>query len=161
MQRALFVFQKAIEVALKVDARNNAGLAALTLVEEVDHLSPATLQAAYRQAREWLSNSQTQAVKLRLGDAAGKVTASVHVELSSEEATEILLSKGFDFQGRILEYERSMIKQALAQANGRITHAASLLRLSYQGLAYIIEARHKDLLKERSPVRRRRPRKDQ
>ena len=64
-------------------------------------------------------------------------------ELTEDEATEILLSKGFDLQGKILKYERSMIKQALAQANGRITHAASLLRLSYQGLAYIIQSRHR------------------
>jgi hypothetical protein len=27
--------------------------------------------------------------------------------------------------------------------------------MSYQGLAYVIESRHKDLLKERSPIRRR------
>lgn len=154
-QRAHFIFQRAIEVALRVDALNIAGLAALTLIEEVDQLSPATLQAAYQQAREWLKGSQNQEVLLRLNDAAGKLATSLRGELSDEEATEILLSKGFDFHGKVLEYERSMIKQALAQANGRITHAASLLRLSYQGLAYIIESRHSDLLKQRSPVRRR------
>lgn len=158
-QRAHFILQKAIEVALQVDARNKAGLAALTLVEEVDQLSPATLQAAYQQAREWLADSQSQDMLLRLNDAAGKLATSLRGELSGEEATEILLS-GFDLQGKILEYERSMIKQALAQANGRVTHAASLLGLSYQGLAYIIGARHKDLLKERTPIRPR-SRKDQ
>lgn len=56
--------------------------------------------------------------------------------------------------------EKALIKQALTQANGRVTHAASLLSMSYQALAYIIESRHKDLLKERSPVHRRRPRKE-
>jgi DNA-binding NtrC family response regulator len=130
------------------------------LIEEVDELSPATLQAAYQQAREWLSSSQSQEIKLRLGDAAGKVTASVSVELSTEEATEILLTKPCDLQERILKYEGALIKEALAQANGRVTHAASLLGMSYQALCYIIEARHKNLLKERSPVRRRRPRKE-
>lgn len=158
-QQAHFIFQRAIEVALQVDALNKAGLAALTLVEEVDQLSPATLQAAYQQAREWLADAQSQDMLLRLNDAAGKLATSLRGELSGEEATEILLSKGFDLQGKILEYERSMIKQALAQANGRITHAASLLRLSYQGLAYIIESRHPDLLTARTPVRRRAPSK--
>ena len=57
-------------------------------------------------------------------------------------------------------YEGALIKQALAQANGRVTHAASLLGMSYQALCYIIESRHKDLLKERSPVVRRRTRKE-
>ena len=157
-QRACFIFQRAIEVALQVDAANKAGLAALTLIEEVSDLSPATLQAAYQQAREWLKGSHTQDTLLRLNDAAGKLATSLRGELSEDEATEILLSKGFDFHGKVLEYERSMIKQALAQANGSVTHAGSLLRLSYQGLAYIIEARHPDLLKQRTPVRRR-PRK--
>ncbi|MEP6912128.1 MAG: helix-turn-helix domain-containing protein [bacterium] len=159
-ERAQFVFQRAIEVALRVDALNSAGLAALTLIEEVDQLSPATLQAAYQQAREWLAGSQSQDVLLRLNDAAGKLATSLRGELSTEEATEILLIQPCDLQDRILKYERTMIKQALAEANGRVTHAASLLGLSYQGLCYIIETRHKDLLKERSPVRRR-SRKDQ
>ena len=154
-ERAQLIFQRAIEIALQVDALNIAGLAALTLIEEVDQLSPATLQAAYQQARDWLSTSQSREVKLRLGDAAGRVTASVPGELSAEEATEILLTKPRDFQERMLKYEGALIKQALAQANGRVTHAASLLGMSYQALCYIIEARHEDLLKERSPVRRR------
>lgn len=154
-QRAHFIFQRAIEVALSVGALNIAGLAALTLIEEVDQLSPATLQAAYQQAREWLKGTQNQDTLLRLNEAAGKLATSLRGELSGEDATEILLSTGFDLQGKVLEYERSMIKQALVQANGRITHAASLLRLSYQGLAYIIQSRHHELLKERSPIRRR------
>lgn len=160
-ERAQLIFQRAIEVACQVNAINIAGLAALTLIEEVDQLSPATLQAAYRQAREWLSNAQSQETKLRLGDAAGKFAASMHGELSSEEATEILLTKPCDLQQKILKYEGALIKQALAQANGSVTHAASLLNMSYQALIYVIETRHKDLLKVRSPVRRRRPRRNQ
>lgn len=159
-ERAQFIFQSAIEVAYRVDALNKAGLAALTMIEEVSELSPATLHAAYQQAREWLSDSQSQEIKLRLGDAAGKLADSVHVELSSEEATEILLTKTCELQDRVLKYEGTLIKRALAQANGSVTRAAYLLGLSHQGLAYIIEARHPDLLKERTPVRRR-PRKDQ
>lgn len=155
-ERAQLIFQRAIEVARQVNALNTAGLAALTLIEEIDQLSPATLHAAYRQAREWLLNAQGQEIKLRLGDAAAKLAASVqHGELSSEEATEILLTKPCDLQDKVLKYEKALIKQALAQANGRVTHAASLLGIQYQGLIYIIESRHKDLLKERSPIRRR------
>ncbi len=160
-ERARFVFQQAIETALRINALNIAGLAALTMIEELDQLSPATLQAAYRQAREWLSTSQSQEVKIRLGDAAGKVSASVLGELSSDEATEILLAQPGDLQGKVLNYEGALIKQALTQANGRVTHAATLLGMSYQGLAYIIESRHKDLLKERSPIRRRSRRSNQ
>jgi tetratricopeptide (TPR) repeat protein len=154
-ERAHFVFQKAIEAALRVNARNKAGLAALTLIEELGNLSPATLQSAYRQAREWLADSQSQDVLSRLNEAAGKFVSSVQADLSSEDATEILLTRGCDLQEKLLEVERETIRRALAQANGRVTHAASLLGMSYQALSYIIESRHKALLKERSPVRRR------
>jgi tetratricopeptide (TPR) repeat protein len=154
-ERAQFIFQKAIETAYKVNAYNKAGLAALTLIEEVSELPPTTLQAAYQQAREWLAGSQSQGVLLRLNDAAGKFVSSVRSELSAEDATEILLTKNFDLQKKLLEYERSMIKQALAQSNGSVTHAASLLGLSHQGLAYIIQNRHPNLLKNRTPIKPR------
>ncbi len=63
--RAQLIFQRAIETALKVEALNVAGLAALTLIEEIDHLSPAILQAAYHQA---LNGSQILRVKMFCGD---------------------------------------------------------------------------------------------
>lgn len=154
-ERAQFILQKAYEVAIQVDAFPKAGLAALTLIEEIESLSPSKLQAAYDRALEWLSKSEEQEILLRLSEAAGKLASSVRGELSAEQATEVLLSKPSDLtQGR-LDTEREMIRQALAQANGRVTHAAKLLSLSYQGLSYIIQSRHKDLLKERTPIRHR------
>jgi tetratricopeptide (TPR) repeat protein len=154
-ERAQFVFQRAIDAAYKVNALSKAGLAALTLIEEVGDLSPATLQAAYERAREWLAESQSKGVLLRLNKAAGKFVSSVRSELSAEDATEILLTPNFDLQDKMLHYERSIIRRALAQTNGSVSHAGKLLGLSHQGLAYVIESRHKDLLKERTPVRRR------
>jgi transcriptional regulator with GAF, ATPase, and Fis domain len=154
-ERAHFVFQRAIEVALRIDALNIAGLAALTMIEEINDLPATTLRAAYQQAREWLATSESQDLKLRLGDAAGKVTASVHGEFSSSEATEIILIKPGTLQQRVLDTERETIRRALAQAHGVVTHAASLLGMSYQALCYIIESRHKDLINERTPIRRR------
>ena len=53
------------------------------------------------------------------------------------------------------KHEGVVIKRALAQTNGSVTGAASLLGINYQSLAYIIESRHRDLLKYRTPVRRR------
>ena len=157
-ERAHVVLQRAIEVAHEADALNKAGLAVLTLIEEVDCLSADTLQAAYQQAREWLANSQSREVLTRLNAAAGKLAASVRKELSRDEAIEILLSKPCDLDQKLLEYEHDLIKQALAQSNGSVTHAATLLGKTYQGLAYMIETKHKDLMEVRTPVRRR-PRK--
>lgn len=156
--RAQFILQRAYEIATQVGALDKAGLAALTLIEEVDHLSLTTMQAAYDRAHEWLSKSGTKEIIFRMNEAAGKLASSVRGELSAEKATEILLRKPGCLQERVLGVEREMIKQALAQANGSVTHAASSLGLSYQALAYIITARHKELLKERSPVHRRRAR---
>ena len=157
--RAHFVFRQAIEAAHQVNALNIAGLAALTLIEEIQDLSPEILQAAYRQAREWLANSQSPDIKLRLADVAARVVASIHTELSSDEATEILLSEPGGLRAQLEKHERVVIKRALDEVDGRVTHAASLLDMRYQSLAYIIERRHPDLLKKRTPIRRRQARK--
>lgn len=153
--RAHLVFQKAIAVALRVDAYSKAGLAALSLIEEISELSPETLQAAYERAREWLADSQSKDILSRLNAAAGKSVFGVRNKLSADDATGILLTIGTNFEQKLLETERQMITKALAQTNGRVTHAARLLGLSYQGLAYIIDSRHKDLLRVRSPKRSR------
>jgi tetratricopeptide (TPR) repeat protein len=154
-QRAQFTFQKAIDVAHQVGALNKAGLAALTLIEELDELPPDTLCAAYNRASDWLSKSQSQDVLLRLNAAARKVFAILRAESKAHETTEAIFNKPCHLQDEVLKFEGSLIRQALTQANGSVTRAAALLEMSYQGLAYVIGSRHKDLLKERSPVRRR------
>src|SRR5205807_651557 len=154
-ERAQFTFQRAIEVAHQVGALNKAGLAALTLIEELDQLPPEVLCAAYDRASQWLAESQSQDLLLRLNGAARLVFMILRGALGVEDATETLFNKPINLQEEILKLERTLIRQALAKANGSVTRAAALLSMSYQGLAYTIEARHKDLLKERSPVRRR------
>jgi len=154
------VFQQAIQVAHQVNALNTAGLAALTLLEEVQGLAPEIVQAAYRQAREWLANSQSPDTKLRLADVTDKVVASIQTELKADDATEILLTGPGGLQAQLDKYEGVIIKRALVQADGKVTLAASLLELRYQSLAYKIEHQHPELLNYRTPVRRR-PRKPQ
>ena len=154
-EQAQFTFQRAIEVAHQVGALNKAGLAALSLIEELDELSSETLHAAFHRASEWLANAQSQDLMRRFTVAAEKVFGVLSCELTAEEATEELFNEPSDLQKEVLRYEGTLIKQALAKSNGRLTEAASQLSMSYQALAYIIEGRHKDLLKERSPIRRR------
>ena len=155
--RAHYVLQRAIEVAHEVGALNKAGLAALTLIEEVD-LNPTTLRAAYQKAHDWLADSQSQALLLRLDDVARKLALSLCEKPTKEDAVNVLLAKPGNLETKILEYEHALIKRALIQSNGAVTHAASLLGMTYQGLAYVLETRHRDLLAARNPVRRR-PRK--
>jgi len=160
VDHAQFTFQKAIEVAHQVGALNKAGIAALTLIEELDELSPETLYAAYDRASEWLAKSQSQDLLLRVNAAARKVFSRLRCQARSgnapaEAVVDPLLNKPCDLPTEVLKFEGGLIRQALAKANGSLTRAASLLSLSYQALAYILESRHKDLLKERSPIRRR------
>jgi tetratricopeptide (TPR) repeat protein len=153
-ERAHFIFQQAIQTALRVNALNMAGLAALTLIEEVE-LDSLTLQAAYQQSREWFASSQRQDVLRRLSDAAGKLVQTLAGELDSDKVSEILFTKPFNLQDMMLKHEGTLIKKALVQANGSVTHAASLLGMSYQALCYVLESRHRNLLKDRAPIRRR------
>jgi len=154
-ENARFVFRQAVEAAIDVNALNVAGLAALTLIEEIQELSPDIIQASYRQAREWLANSQSPDIKLRLADVACRVLDAINTELSADEATEILLNEPGGLRAQLEKHERVVIKRALDEVDGRVTHAASLLEMRYQSLAYIIERRHPDLLKKRTPIRRR------
>jgi transcriptional regulator with PAS, ATPase and Fis domain len=92
--------------------------------------------------------------------AAIKVLARVQSGLIIEATNDDLLNKPLDFNQELLRYENALIRRALAQVNGSLTRAAANLSMSYQKLAYIMETRHQDLLKERTPIRRR-GRKDQ
>lgn len=154
-ERAQFTFQRAIEVAHQVGALNKAGLAALTLIEELDALAPDTLYKAYDRASDWLAKTQSQDLLRRVNTAARKVFSVLRGELEAEAAIEGILNRPCNLHSEVLRFEASLIRQALAQANASVTRAARLLGMSYQGLAYIIGSRHKDLLKERSPVQRR------
>ena len=53
----------------------------------------------------------------------------------------------------LLEHE--LIKYALDDADGRVTFAARTLGMSYQRLTHKLQTKHKDLLKERTPLRHR------
>jgi len=55
----------------------------------------------------------------------------------------------------IQSYEHELIKRALETAQGSVTHAARNLGISYQALGYMLETRHKALMTERTPLRRR------
>jgi tetratricopeptide (TPR) repeat protein len=154
--RAQSTLQEAAEVAHGVGALNQAGIAALTLIEEIEQLPLDLLLSAYDQASEWLAEVQNRGLLSRLHQAGRKVIQRLRSEQTLETAD--VLFKGLYLPGEVLKIERGLIKTALAEFNGSVTYAASLLGISYQRLARIIEKRHPDLLKERTPVYRR-PRK--
>lgn len=152
-ERAQFILQKAIEVSHNAGALNRAGLAALTMIEELDQLPPEILSVAYEQAGEWLEDCQSREIKRRIG-AAGRKLAAAGIQ-KREGRAEVLFNKQCHLPDEVLQFERTLIRRALANSRGQITQAATLLGIGRQRLAYIIETRHKAILPERTPVRRR------
>jgi transcriptional regulator with GAF, ATPase, and Fis domain len=156
-ERAQFIFQQAIEIAHHAGSLNRAGLAALTMIEEIDTLPREVQSVAYAQAREWLATSDSPDIKPRLRAVAKKIDGASRMK-KSPNAHEVLFNKRLDLEAEVLQFERGLISQTLAKVNGKVTQAAELLGMNYQKLAYIIETKHPDLIPARTPVRRR-PRK--
>jgi len=53
---------------------------------------------------------------------------------------------------RVLDFERGEIAEALDEAGGSVTRAARALGLTHQGLSYMINHRHQELLTLRTPI---------
>ena len=100
-------------------------------------------------------NVESQEISLRLRAAEKKLALRSRSEPKIGGTAEVLFNKRCHLGEEVLKFEGGLIKDTLAKVNGSVTHAAKLLGISYQRLAYVIESRHKDLIKERSPVRRR------
>jgi len=74
-----------------------------------------------------------------------------------DETSEEQTWEGFSFKQHIKESERTVIERALRDADGSVTKAARLLGFKHhQSLISLINTRHKDLLKTRTKVRKRR-----
>jgi transcriptional regulator with GAF, ATPase, and Fis domain len=65
---------------------------------------------------------------------------------------------GCVLEEEVRAYEGRLVQLALDNAGGSITRAARLLKLTHQGLAYILNGRQKELLSGRKPARQRRRR---
>lgn len=92
----------------------------------------------------------------RAADAALAAFQEIGEHLAAIESERLLPGGGLDEGKRSLEHDA--IKLALQNAKGSVVNAARALGISFQALTYMLESRHKDLLRYRTPVRRR-PRK--
>ena len=158
LEHAQFIFQQAIEIAHHAGSLNRAGLAALTLIEEIDTLPREVQSVAFEQANEWLKSSESPDVKPRLKAARRKLAVQRQHKPQGVDVREVLFNKRYNLRAELLKRERDLIREALAKVNGKVTYAAELLGIRYQTPAFLIETRHPDLLKKRTPVRRRPPR---
>jgi tetratricopeptide (TPR) repeat protein len=173
--KARATLEKALRTAHTAGDPESAGVAALSMVEELTEQMPrADLLSYYGIAETELTRSQHPEIQNRLGRCArlllataslpaaeGGVHASNQAETGSQLPVEVSVpdseaAKDASLEEHVLRYEGQLIRSALQSADGSVTRAARMLGITHQGLAFILNGRHKDLLAERKPVKKRR-----
>ena len=105
---------------------------------------------AFRRA---FNLSEYTGITNRMADAAVAAFQELGEHLAIMEGGQLFSCRGLNETKQSLEHDA--IRLALENANGSVTHAARSLGISFQALTYMLETRHKDLLKQRTPARRR------
>jgi len=175
--KARATLEKAIRTAQNAGDAESAGVAALSMAEELaKHLPLTDLRTYYRMAESELVNSQSAEIQNRVGKCArlilateslsapgnGRVAASSNGSGGLDSRLAHDLARPSDspvnasLEEQVLHYEGNLIKRALEAAEGSVTRAARVLGVTHQGLAFILNGRHKSLLTARKPVKRRR-----
>jgi tetratricopeptide (TPR) repeat protein len=138
-------FNRAIEIAEDAGSIGSAGLAALSMIEEHGiRLSETQLYNIYRKADRLLALRQDAEDITRLR----KCVRIVMKKLFGKS----LDDKDFYLPDVLLAYEERFVEQALEEEKGSVTRAARKLGLTHQRFIYILEARHRKLLKKRTPA---------
>jgi len=149
--------QRAIEVAGTAGDLEGAGRAQLTLIEELgEQTSAKDLVSISRSAIDRLKDSQDSSTGKRLISCAERVIDTVDALLSVDQEPKEPSWEGFSLKRYIRDGERAVIERALREAGGSVTRASRLLGFKHhQSLISLIASRHKELLKKRSTVRKR------
>jgi tetratricopeptide (TPR) repeat protein len=138
-------FRHAIRLGEESGARFNAGLAAISMMEELK-LRGRTLFRVYRTADECLSQTQDEEVMARLRGCA---------RLAINQLGGPQLDKNFSLKSAMHFLEARYVEEALIKSEGRITKAASFLGVTHQALRNMLDHRHKNLLSKRLPMKKR------
>lgn len=109
--------------------------------------------SAFRRAIELSEETDNPTLE---SEAAVAAFREIGEHLTATEKGQLISGRGWSKDKFAREHD--LIKLALEQTKGRVTQAARILGMSYPALNYMLSTRHKDLLKYRTPVRRR-PRK--
>src|SRR5438552_14897873 len=150
------LLERAIEVAETTGDLEGAGRAKLSIIEELFGQTPAAqLLSIYQSAAELLKQSQDPSTSKRLIACAQKVIEGLRTrEFQGYEAKDLSWAS---FKREIRKAEKALLARALQETEGSVTKAAHLLGFKHhQSLISIINIRHKDLLKTRSRIRKRR-----
>ena len=149
-QAATATLRRAVEVAEAAGDPASSGRAFLTMIEELHGYLPADeIKRKYSEADRKLGEDVGRETLTRLR-ACARLIASAPSALAQPARTDA------PFDQQVRQFESTLIRQALEEANGSVTRAARTLGLTHQGLCYIINHRHKSLLSARAPIRVRR-----
>lgn len=168
-------FSQALDTAQRAGDPESAGVAVLSIGEELADLPHSELCSYYRMAESLLAESQYPEVKVRLGEYARRLMtmplAQPPVEVPVAHQTngngsamkQLAVTSVFTNSGPqgsldelVLDYEGDLIRRALESSGGSVTRAARSLGITHQGLAFILNGRHRNLLSVRTPVKPRR-----
>ncbi|HYT50075.1 MAG TPA: response regulator, partial [Pyrinomonadaceae bacterium] len=150
------LLERAIEVAETTGDPEGAGRAKLSIIEELSGQTPAPqLVSIYQSAAELLKQSQDPSTSKRLIACAQKVIEGLRTrEFQGYEAKDLSWAS---FKREIRKAEKALLARALQETEGSVTKAAHLLGFKHhQSLISIINIRHKELLKTRTRIRKRR-----
>ena len=144
-------------------------------MEELESVVPQPERRNYYlRAESMLSRSQHSGVLARLGECARKILTSETDPVDNKRPAGISMGNGHKqaaaaglsssaepwadstLDDLVLQFEGDLIRRALEASKGSVTRAARLLGITHQGLAFIINGRHKSLLAMRTPVKTRR-----
>jgi tetratricopeptide (TPR) repeat protein len=154
---ALTMLNDALSIAAQSGDNESAGLASLTIIEELSSFLPQPeLHNYYLKAESALSHSQQAAIQFRLGESARKLLATNSSQLASTPASADGEATSSTLEEQVLRYEAELIRSALESSDGSVTRAARLLGVTHQGLAFILNGRQKSLLTARKPAKKRR-----
>jgi tetratricopeptide (TPR) repeat protein len=150
-QSALGLLKRSAHIAETAGDLHIAGRMFLTILEELKNfISPAEIGEIYRDADDRLGDQLDPETVSRLRACAR--LAVTNAAVAKADAT---LAPG-TFEEEVHKCESELIRRALDEASGSVTRAAKLLGLTHQGLCYIINHRHRQLLAARAPIRVRR-----
>jgi tetratricopeptide (TPR) repeat protein len=169
-------FSEALATAQRAGDPESAGVAVLSIGEELgDYLPPSEMRSYYRMAESLLAESQYPEVKVRLGEYARRlmsmppaqpiVEVPVNLQTNGNGQAKAYAAAPSAFtnfgpagslEELVLNYEGVLIKRALELSAGSVTRAARLLGVTHQGLAFILNGRHRNLLSVRTPIKPRR-----
>lgn len=149
-EQARATFERAMNIAEQAGHVESAGLASLSLVEQLaEHLSTDELCLNVERARNFLKHTQNVDTLRRLSECSYRALSRAHTV--RPDWTTFSLSETLE------RYEARFIQMALEDSGGSVTKAATLLGLrGHQSLTFILNRRHPELLEARTPVKPRR-----